>query len=420
MLKVVWYLGVTSLVILTSCGGDDSPVSAPNSATPPVVYLDNVQPVRVDRSTVQTATLFSQSGNNRLLTSVTLCSDSTEKNCQTIDNIVVDTGSVGLKVYNYAVADGGASLADERDAEGNLIGICARYASGYAWGRMKVVTLKMAGETARNLPIAVINGAPVSSSDSVVDLNSLQVPSQCSTVNGVSQIRKFRDSNGILGVGTPFSDCGDCAVSTNYFSCASSGSCLPTFLPSHMQTTQPVASFTADNNGLIIQLPNVDNFSVVPIVGQMIFGIGTQSNNQAVGVTAFSLNSAGRGLIAMNGAISHVLVDSGTSVYEFQSGMSVNTNKFYAPSAATRVSATLSGVDSTGLGQNNQGSINFDVIDPASAIAARAVAIGGIATPLADANAAVVLGLPFFFGKRLYFGINGRNSSLGTGPLVAF
>lgn len=419
MLKVLRYGYIGVAVLLASCGGNDDSSSHVTAATPPV-YLDNVQPVRIDRPTIQTATTLSQSGDNRLLTSVTLCSDAAGTNCQTIDDIVVDTGSVGLKIYDYALSDGGASFADEQDSNNNRLAMCARYGSGYAWGKMKVVTLRMAGETAKNLPIAVIDGAPTAATDATADQNSIPVPSACSTLNGVAQQRKFRDSNGILGVGTPFSNCADCVVSTTYYSCTSANDCTPTFLPTRMQTTQPVASFAADNNGLVIKLPAIDNFGTSPVAGQMVFGIGTQPDNQPGVVNAFSLDSTGLGLLTVNGTVSRVLVDSGTDDYVFPSALPVGTNGLYAPPTPTTVSATFSAVDLTGLGLDNQQPINIAIADPTSALNANAVVIDGIGRPPTSSSSENLLGLPFFFGKTMYFGLEGRTSPLGIGPLVAF
>ncbi|WP_414444671.1 DUF3443 family protein [Burkholderia sp. 22PA0106] len=420
MLKPLRYVYIATAVLLASCGGDNDPGSSVTAKPVPATYADNTQPVRLDRPTIHTANTTVQAGHNRLLTSVTLCSDAAGTNCQTIDDIIVDTGSVGLKIFDYALADGGASFTDERDANDNPLSTCAVYGSGYAWGRMKIVTLKMAGETAQNLPIAVINGAATPADDATVDQGLLPVPTQCATRNGVQQRRKLRDSNGILGVGVPISDCAGCAVSTTYYSCPSAGGCQPTFIPLNMQTTQPVASFATDNNGLIIRLPSIDKFSTAPVAGQMVFGIGTQPDNQPQGVTAFALNNSGRSVLNVNGSTNPVLVDSGTDSYVIPAPVATNSQNRYVPPAPTNVAATFLSDGATGDGPSNQQAININLIDPTGAIAADAVVIDGIGSPPSSATGTLYLGLPFFLGRSLYLGLTGHQSSLGAGPLIAF
>ena len=74
---------------------------------------------------------------------------------------------------------------------------------------------------------------------------------------------------------------GRCTVQGHavYFSCPTPATCADSGVPLNLQISNPVASFTTDNNGVIIQLPSVATSGSGPISGSLIFGIGTQSDN---------------------------------------------------------------------------------------------------------------------------------------------
>lgn len=45
------------------------------------------------------------------------------------------------------------------------------------------------------------------------------------------------------------------------------------------EVANPVAAFATDNNGTIIRLPAVPATGQANVTGQLVFGVGTQSNN---------------------------------------------------------------------------------------------------------------------------------------------
>src|ERR1700681_941671 len=78
---------------LTACGGGGSGSSG--GSTPPVVpTINNVQPVVVDSG----PSLNGQpiGANDELFTTITICIPGTST-CQSIDHVLVDTGSSGLR-----------------------------------------------------------------------------------------------------------------------------------------------------------------------------------------------------------------------------------------------------------------------------------------------------------------------------------
>ncbi len=98
-------------------------------------------------------------------------------------------------------------------------------------------------------------------------------------------------ANGILGVGTEPTDCfyeggSVCSPGSGlssppypaYYTCSGT-SCSPTFISTASQVANPVVLFPTDNNGVIVELPSVSG-STSAITGSLVFGIGTESNNQ--------------------------------------------------------------------------------------------------------------------------------------------
>jgi len=95
--------------LLGACGGGGSSSSSSSpSASSPTVAEANVQPVSVT---------LGPEGNypNGFFTSVTLCVPGTS-NCQTVNDILVDTGSFGLRILASALT---LSLPGQTDASGN-------------------------------------------------------------------------------------------------------------------------------------------------------------------------------------------------------------------------------------------------------------------------------------------------------------
>jgi hypothetical protein len=77
---------------------------------------------------------------NEPFVSVTICSPSDPSSCQTIDHILIDTGSFGLRVISSALSSS-LSLPLETDFNGNSIAECAMFVDGYGWGPVRMANL---------------------------------------------------------------------------------------------------------------------------------------------------------------------------------------------------------------------------------------------------------------------------------------
>lgn len=288
---------------VVSCGGGSS---HNNSSTSNPGSGSNVQPVAVNSGPAHNYA-------NGLFTNLTVCVPGSS-DCQTITGILVDTGSYGLRLLSSAA--GGAltlPLPTQTVSSGNSVGECASFVSGYTWGPVKAADITISGENASDVPVQVID--PTFSS----------VPSGCanSGVPADDTIQKL-GANGILGVGPYAQDCGGACTQTGsgnpglYYGCAS-GSCQVIAESLTQQVQNPVALFTTDSNGVIIELPALSG-SAASMSGSMIFGIGTQANNALGSAAIFPLNSTGEFNTTFKGKTYPAFVDSGSNALFFLDG----------------------------------------------------------------------------------------------------
>jgi hypothetical protein len=92
---------------------------------------------------------------NGAFTSVTVCAPGTST-CQTIDGILVDTGSTGLRVLGSSLT---LSLPQQTDASGAPVAECFNFLDGFTWGAVQSADIKMGGEQANGVPVQVIGGS---------------------------------------------------------------------------------------------------------------------------------------------------------------------------------------------------------------------------------------------------------------------
>ena len=254
---------------------------------------------------------------------VTLCQPNTNT-CATIDDVLVDTGSYGVRILASVLASSGLSLSNIPDPNdsANSIAECVPFADGYTWGPLAVATVQIASETATSVPINVFDDS---------GSYSPAAPSGCTTLTVNKSLSSLKElhANGILGVGVFPSDCGEscaqCAAApggcgpfnTFYYSCNSTSRvCNPTEVALNAQVRNPVISFATDNNGVILQLPAIASSGVPTAVGSITFGIGTQSNNALGSATVLTLNGGGFFTTMFDGqTLDSGFIDSGSNAY---------------------------------------------------------------------------------------------------------
>jgi hypothetical protein len=367
-----------------------------------------VQPISVNTGPAVAAGSLSV---NAAFTSVTICVPGSSTQCQTIDGILVDTGSTGLRVLASVLT---LSLPQQKDGSGNPIVECAQFADGQTWGPVTMADIGIAGEKASSAAIQVI-GSP----------SFPTVPKSCSNLGPIEDDLASLVANGILGIGNFLQDCGpSCAESGAanlgfYYTCPSSV-CQVTTQSVMQQVSNPVAMFAADNNGVLIELPAVSS-PQTGVTGSLIFGIGTQSNNALGSATVYTVDPIlGNFTTTLNGKTytDASFLDTGSNAIYFLDSATTGLPKcmdktfLYCPSSTQNFSATNMGANGA------SGTVNFSVENGDTLTANHS----NSALPnLGGPNPGNVdWGLPFFFGRNVFTAIEGKNTSGGQGPYVAY
>lgn len=411
-----------SVATVTATSAASSGVSASLQITVlPAGVAINVQPISVDGGPVA-GSIYP----NGAFTSVTICVPGTPT-CQTIDGILVDTGSFGLRVLASQIT---ISLPVLTDSTGtNELNDCVKFADlSFLWGTVAQADIIMAGEVAGQ------STTSLTTLQSIANPTSYSIPVNCSNGGNNEDTQAALGANGILGVGPAAVDCGfSCDPASGgsppepaYYLCGTASGCVPSFVPCgnacggtlpNEQLTNPVFNFPVDNNGVILELPSVAGVAAT-VDGNMVFGIGTQPNNALGAAKVFTMDSSFNFTTTLTGqAPVPGFIDSGSNGLFFldtaTTGLPTCSDPFwYCPANTTPLSATQ-------LGTNNASNLvnfsvdNFDTVtsgNPGDA------AFGNLAGPFPGS---FDWGLPFFYGRSVFTAIDGTN--VGTpGPFWAY
>jgi hypothetical protein len=345
---------------------------------------------------------------------VTLCIPGVQgaSQCATIDHMQLDTGSVGVRVLASAL---GPALAGRlpaqsgatNDPTGNApIAECAVFGSGYTWGPIKRADVTIGGKTAGNLPVQVIaDGA-------------YATPSDCVS-RGIHELGNVSalGANGVLGIGPAQRDypaAAQTVLSAAYYYCTSATSCTNTRVPLDTQVMNPVANFTSDNNGTIIRLPALPAGGQLSATGELVFGIGTQSNNALPSNPKIvALDQNGYFQTTYKSRSYSSAIDSGSNANIFADYTVPYSGDWYVPPTTLSLSAILTGVDKTATPVT----VPFLLSDGWSLMANRYAAYDSLGSPSAGM---FLWGLPFFFGRNVYTALNNVTIGKQAGPFIAF
>jgi len=403
------YLAMLLAALIASCGGGGPPgpgtsVGTSTAANAVTMIVDG-GPAGIPFNNIDAG-----------FVSVTVCAPGTN-NCQTIDHIMVDTNSTGLRLAQGVLSAGVANaLTPQRDVSASPLAECLRFADGSLfWGWLRLADLKMSAEQALSTTIQLL-GDPTLPALPAGCAGTLQ-----STVADIG-------ANGVLGVGNFIHDCGSfCATNSangQYYRCPAGSGCNSTSVPLAQQIVHPVSRFAQDNNGVLIQLPAVLPTGAPSAAGLLVFGIGTQANNALGSARVLTVDPVFGLFTIFNGSTTYTngSLDSGSNVFWLPS--SINNQLcpasdptaagFLCPSPAFALTLTAAGQNGT------MASAPISVVDPRPLFSSGMLtAFNNIAAPNPDPNG-LTLGLPFFFGRNIFTAIEGAATPAGSGPYVAF
>jgi hypothetical protein len=417
-LKTILINSLSVMIVLgqISCHHSDPavPPAAPQSNVGSVILGPNVMAIKMAPTGICNVVY-----SNAPCTSVTICTPGTNT-CQTISDILVDTGSYGLRIFSSAINGVNLTQITDGSPANNPVAECAQFGSGSTWGPVMTARVELASENPIEIPMQVINSS------------YNKVPSACPSLETSPSTSGF---NGILGVGLFTQDCGaGCATSaTNgvYFSCTASG-CTSTKMPLANQVINPVVALTplssgvpADNNGVLVVMPAVPALGATTVVGSLVFGIGTQSNNTPPsGVVPYGADNSGNFTTVFNGITytNAAFVDSGSNGFFFPppSGLTVCANGtfdagFFCPSFSNQFTATMTGITPN----KSSVDISFTINNATTLFNTNNIAFNNLG---GDVSGIFDWGIDFFYGRSVYVGVQGGTSypKFGPGPYWAF
>jgi len=376
---------------------------------------------------------------NAPYTSVTVCMPGTST-CQTIDHVLVDTGSFGLRLMSSVLNSNMALPAVQ--VSGAPLFECAQFADGYAWGAVRTADVKIGGpsnvgELASGVNIEVIG-----------DASAGTAPTTCSNTGAAENDVASFGANGVLGVGLFVNDCATGTTCTAallstplYYNCPSSGNCAAVDTPSADQVSDPVASFATDFAGVVLQLPPITSTTGAEnVYGTLVFGLDTAAGNNTIPVNTnvnvyvaddfgnfyASITSASSPYVASNETCANSFIDSGSNgifLPNSATNLPADSNGWFDPSSlvtlgllvtsanyyagfpsnqSPSIALTIANADSTLFPANGGNNTAYnDLGGTASAGGSCDTGLSGSETPI-NANAGIDLGLPFFYGRPVY------------------
>jgi hypothetical protein len=381
---------------------------------------------------------------NGIFTTVTVCEPGTST-CTTVPNVLVDTGSTGLRILSSALS--GVSLPQINDGSGDYLYACEEFGSmEYTWGPISSATVQIGGETATQVPAVAGGTANAGIPIQVINLNGTAPAGAPCLANSVGSLNTVASlgANGLLGIGNFPQDCGEaCTNPTDaqnvnpypYILCTGTGtsSCNLSIVPLQDQAWNPIAAFSSsDNNGSLLQLPSVPAGGSTSVDGLLTFGIGTESNNAIPGgANIYELDDYGNFQSLVYNGITYTSLNSGGSFLDSGSnalfisdpatltsatGISTTTcaaNDYYCVTSPLTLDITLSGSNNVTSPTETLNIANADTL--LNSTDAALSNLGGTSGGSGASTDSFDLGLPFFFGRTIVVNIAGSDNTYPNG-----
>lgn len=432
-----------ALLALTGCSGG----GGSSGGTPPGGTGNGAltTPIVIDGGPAQVL--------NVAFITVTVCTPGTST-CQSIDHVILDTGSTGLRLM-ASVLGGNLALPAETDGSGNPLRECYAYVTSYVWGSMVTADVSIAGQKQASLPVHLIGdaaaGAPAAQCTSVADADFASFIDLSTAASTLTDTVATFGANGILGVSsTGAQDCGIYCVAASaeppsflanfYYSCPTSTTCVPTTAALDSQASNPIALLNSGQvNGIAISFPAVADPGETTAGGTLTLGVSTNTGNTPPSTASFyGLDPYAMFSTQFNSTSYMGVVDSGTGLYLFtdSSITSCPVGSFvdlYCPASTLSLSAAFSEATDVVHARGTSGNVGFYIQSYANVSDSDFVApdVGtpcGIylngtcytATTATQSLPYFIWGLPFYFGRTVYFVYPGATAGKVQGPAVGF
>jgi len=402
--KLLTLIAAASLSMV-ACGGGGGASPLTSASPTPSSYTPTPVPTSGSNVHVQITPGSTVCGyTNAPCVTVTICQNITPTNttCDTVPNVLLDTGSYGLRVFGSLLQNTGSSLPAVTSS-GLPVSECVNYGDGTGnWGTINLayVTLNTT-TTTQAIPIQIINNATTSVGGSnCPDAASVPTPIAFGT-------------NGILGVGPLQTDQGF----GFYYTCSGSR-CSSISTPPASVVTNPITFFPPpNNNGLTLTFAGIPATGATNADGYGIFGIGSNSSNTpGASTTVFKIDGSGSNLTvnsSFNSVVYPSFLDTGSNEFVFSTAFLPDCGGanagFFCPTNNTAEAATMIGTN--GLGTATSAVINFNIGNSNSLLASGNTAFSNIGMYI-QGFGSIDWGLPFFLGRTVYMVFAGNTATI--------
>jgi hypothetical protein len=399
---------VVALSLLAACGR-----GLPAGGSPPPPTGANVAPIIIDGG----PTSIAVGAVNVPFVSVTVCLPGT-MTCHTIDHVLLDTGSTGLRLLASALPANFTLPQDNNATGGAPLWECLQFVTAYSWGSVRTADVKIANGMASNQPVQLIGDPAV-----------LTAPTDCSNQGTLTPVDTLDSlgANGVLGVNVFHYDCDTlCTNPANiipaaYYGCPAGGACTGSTAALPDQVQNPVYNFAADNNGVAIILPAAGTSGRLTLAGSLVLGVDTQTNNQLGAAAVIGVDPVlGYFTTTYQGvALPNSFLDSGSDALYFADGTltpcATATGYYCPPQSLTRTAVNQ-------FGSSAASSVTFTIDNYETLNSANQTfnALPNIAGSISNLAASFDWGLPFFYGRTVFVGFEGRSAAQTPGPFFAY
>jgi len=383
MKRNLHYIGAFAMLFISGCnGGGGSSGSSSQSA-------NNQLPVVVDRGVNESAPL------NRPFVTVTLCVPGTNT-CQTIDHVLLDSGSDGLRVPASVLANR-SSYPQLMSPTSQPLYTCANYAAGYDFGSVNTADVKLGGLTAKAVPFQIIDDSQP----------QIGIPDSCNSSGSYFDF-VAAGQNAIVGIRNWVYD------EDRSYTCNDGGCTEINNLPESMLIGSPIIRIPGNNNGASIQFPSVPANGAQSFIGVLTIGINTQANNSIGSDVSLLYTRDSLFKASYNNVNQASTFDSGTPYIIFTDNGIPLCNAgaaegFYCPVSPMLINAVFSNFDG-----GNQVNASYLLQNPLiyydNAVANNTL-LPYAGAPCSGcesfADSIFLWGLPYFYGKTIYSGFPG-------------